>query len=129
MLQSLGALLRHQSLLKGQLSPDDDSETAVFDVGALSSSTVEIIESAYVDLTLNDQSNVDFALYVDINGSLVQLGSTKNVNSNGGFDLGQLFDAAVLVASARVRLTVTGSTAAPGTPGTLDYTVEHMTAL
>lgn len=125
---SLAGRPQHEALLKDQVSIDDDTETVVVDVGALSSSTVEIIQSVYGDLTLNGQSNVDFNLYVDINGSLVAIGGTKNVNSNGGLDVEQLFDVGIPIASARVQLTVTGATADPGTPGTLDYTVEHLIA-
>lgn len=128
MIRSIGALFRHEDLIKGQVSLGDDSETDIFDVGALSSSTVQRIESAYVDLTTNGHNNVDFKLYVDVNGSLVQVGSTKNVSADGAQDLGQLFDIATPIASSRIRMTATGDQAAPGTAATIDHTVEHSTA-
>lgn len=121
------AIPRHQSLLKGQISLPDDSETQVVDLGELSSTTVEPVKSAYFDLTLNDQSNVDIKLYVDVNGSLTQIGGTTNLNNDGSFDFSD-FAVAQPVASARVRMTGQGDQASPATAGTIDYTIEHMTA-
>lgn len=125
--RELDPVLTHEDLLKGQVSLDDDTETEIFDVGKLSSETVEAILSGYLDLVLNDQGIVDIKLYVDVNGSLTQVGGTQNLSSDGGIDL-ENFDVGQPVASSRVRLTAQGNTASPTTGATVDYSVEHQTA-
>lgn len=125
--RELEPLPKHEELLKGQATLDDDTETEIFDVGQLSSQTVEIILSGYLDLVLNDQGNVDFRLYVDVNGSLTQVGGTQNMSGDGGLDL-ENFNIGQPVASSRVRVTAQGNTASPTTGATVDYSVEHQTA-
>lgn len=117
----------HELLLKGQVSLPDDSETEIFDVGELSSRTIEIIQSAYFDLVVNSQTNVDVRLYVDVNGSLTQVGGAQGFSNDATFDFSS-FDVAQPVASSRVRMTAQGDKADPATAATIDYTIEHSTA-
>lgn len=125
--RELDPVPKHEDLVKGQVTLDDDSEVTIFDVGQLSSQTVEIIESAYFDIVVNDQTNIDLRLKVDVNGSLVAIGGTKAVTTDSTFDL-ENFDAADKAASSRVVVTAQGDQAAPATGATIDYTVEHLTA-
>lgn len=118
----------HEGLIKGEITLDDDSEVEIFDVGTLSSSIGEKIDSGYFDLDINSQTNVDIRLYVDIDGSLVQVGEDQGFSNDESFDMSD-FEIQTPVVSSRVRVTAQGDKANPNEPGTLKFTIEHSTAL